>query len=141
MTSGPDSEDEEESGSTSEEDEHGHMKPKRGDGVLGYGAPLVSVWAGKVRTFSDGHGLASPGRWPPHARPCAELDSRLHFHKEFMDALLKLIGERVDARKIACLLATGKCKSCPFPKGLILAGRDLRFSKLRVWGSQGGNAR
>ena len=135
-TSGPDSEDEEDSGSTSEEDEDGHIKPKRGDGVLGYGAPLVSVLAGKVRTFSDGHGLASPGRWPPHARPCAELDSRLHFHKEFMDELLKLIGERVDARKVACLLATGKCKSCPFPEGLILAGRDLLFAKLRTWGSQ-----
>ena len=60
LTSGPDSEDEEDSGSTSEEDEDGHVKPKRGDGVLGYGAPLISVLAGRVRTFSDGHGLASP---------------------------------------------------------------------------------
>ena len=136
LTSGLDSEDEEEPGSTSEEDEDGYVKPKRGDGVLGYGAPLVSVLAGKVRTFSDGHGLASPGRWPPHARPCAELDSRLHFHKELMDALLGLMDKCVGARKIACLLATGKCKSCPFPESLILAGRDLLFSKLRSWGSQ-----
>ena len=136
LTSGPDSDDEEEPGSTSEEDEDGYVKPKRGDGVLGYGAPLVSVLAGKVRTFSDGHGLASPGRWPPHARPCAELDSRLRFHKELMDALLGLMDNFVDARKVACLLATGKCKSCPFPEGLILAGRDLLFSKLRSWGSQ-----
>ena len=136
LTSGLGSEDEEEPGSTSEEDEDGHVKPRRGDGVLGYGALLVSVLVGKVRTFSDGHGLASPGRWPPHVRPCAELDSRLHFHKELMDALLGLMAKSVGARKIACLLATGKCKSCPFPESLILAGRDLLFSKLRSWGSQ-----
>ena len=66
------------------------------------------------------------------ARPCVELDSRLHFHKDFMDALLRLISESVDARKIACLLATGRCNACPFPEGLLSAGRDL--SKLRAWG-------
>ena len=104
--------------------------------MLGYGAPLVSVLAGKVRDFSDGHGLASPGRWPPHARPCAELDSRLCFHKELMDSLLRLMGERIEARKIAFQLATGRCTSCPFPEDLISAGRDLVFSKLRSWGAQ-----
>ena len=56
------------------------------------------------------------------ARPCAELDSRLCFHKELMD-LLRLMGERIEARKIAFQLATGRCKSCPFPEDLISAGR------------------
>ena len=50
-------------GSTSEEDEDGLAKPKRGSGRLGFGAAMTTNAAGKVKLFSDGHGLASPGRW------------------------------------------------------------------------------
>ena len=95
-------------------------------------ALLVSVLAGKVRTFSDGHGLASPGRWPPHARPCAELDSRLRVHGRAPEAHRREGGCQ-EGSLSSCY---GQVQILSFLEGLILAGRDLLFAKLRTWGSQ-----
>jgi len=122
-------------GSTSEEDEDGHAKPKRGSGKLGFGAAMTTRTAGKVKFFSDGHGLASPGRWPPHARPCADLDPGLSLHKSLMDKLLGFITENIDYKKVVCFLATGKCVSSPFSEGLLKRARHLVFGVLRDQGS------
>ena len=123
-------------GSTSEEDEDGHAKPKRGSGRLGFGAAMTTNAAGKVKLFSDGHGLASPGRWPPHARPCAELVPELSFHKVLMDRLLAFITKNLDYKKVICYLATGKCAASPFSAAFLDRARALVFTSIRDHGSR-----
>ena len=53
---------------TSDDDEDGVPRPKRGSGNVGYGRPMPARWGGKHREFHDGAGLCSPGRWPPPLR-------------------------------------------------------------------------
>ena len=125
-----------EAGSTSGEDEDGYPKPAYGVGKLGWGPPMRSRLMGRLRWFADGHGLASPGRWPPDRRPSGSNDRDLLLHKELMDGLLRLLSESLDVKREVCRLATGHAKASPFPPGLIQAGRDLVFKKLRRAGSK-----
>ncbi|CAE7678421.1 unnamed protein product, partial [Symbiodinium microadriaticum] len=128
--------DDSEAGSTSDEDEDGHPKPAYGVGKLGWGPPLRSKLMGRLRWFADGHGLASPGRWPPDRRPSGANDRDLLLHKELMDDLLRLLSESLDVKREVCRLATGHAKASPFPPELIKAGRDLVFKKLQGAGSR-----
>ena len=128
--------DDSEAGSTSDEDEDGHPKPAYGVGKLGWGPPLRSKLMGRLRWFADGHGLASPGRWPPDRRPSGTNDRDLLLHKELMDDLLCLLSESLDVKREVCRLATGHAKASPFPPELIKAGRDLVFKRLRGAGSR-----
>ncbi|CAE7908811.1 unnamed protein product [Symbiodinium microadriaticum] len=122
-------------GSASEEDEDGVPKAPRGSGKLGWGPALLTRAAGKVKLFSDGHGLASPGRWPPHARPCADLDPGLSFHKSLMDQLLLYITDNIDYKRVVCFLATGRCTSSPFSERQLTQARDVVFRLIREQGS------
>ena len=128
--------DDSEAGSTSDEDEDGHPKPAYGVGKLGWGPPLRSKLMGRLRWFADGHGLASPGRWPPDRRPSGANDRDLLLHKELMDDLLRLLSGSLDVKREVCRLATGHAKASPFPSELIKAGRDLVFKKLQGAGSR-----
>ena len=128
--------DDSEAGSASDEDEDGHPKPAYGVGKLGWGPPLRSKLMGRLRWFADGHGLASPGRWPPDRRPSGANDRDLLLHKELMDDLLRLLSESLDVKREVCRLATGHAKASPFPPELIKAGRDLVFKKLQGAGSR-----
>ena len=119
---------------TSDEDEDGVRKPLYGHGCLGQGPPLRSRLSGRVRWFSDGHGLASPGRWPPPKRPTPASHGCLSLHKEIMDGLLALLSRSLDIKKVVCALATGRMTSSPFASGLIDSGRTLVFDKLRQAG-------
>ncbi|CAE7940965.1 unnamed protein product, partial [Symbiodinium necroappetens] len=96
---------------------------------------MTTRTAGKVKLFSDGHGLASPGRWPPHARPCADLDPGLSLHKSLMDKLLSFVTANIDYKTVVCFLATGKCVSSPFSEDLLKRARHLVFGVLRDQGS------
>ena len=125
-----------EAGSTSDEDEDGHPKPAYGEGKLGWGPPMRSKLMGRLRWFADGHGLASPGRWPPDRRPSGSNDRDLLLHKELMDGLLRLLSESLDVKREVCRLATGHAKASPFPPELSRAGRDLVFQKLQGAGSK-----
>ena len=69
---------------------------------------------GRLRWFADGHGLASPGRWPPDRRPSGTNDRDLLLHKELMDGLLRLLSEFLDVKREVCRLATGHAKASPF---------------------------
>ena len=122
-------------GSTSEEDEDGVAKPAYGAGKLGVGPPLKTELAGKPRFFSDGHGLASPGRWAFGQRSCGSFDSDLGPHNDIMQGLLQLLSSKLDIKLELCKLATGRAQSSPFPGDLIGAGRDLVFRRLREAGS------
>ena len=57
-----------EDAATSDEDGNGHRRPTVGTGVVGVGAPLSATLGGRRRTFCDGAGLCSPGRWRPECR-------------------------------------------------------------------------
>ena len=122
-------------GSTSEEDEDGYPVAPRGSGKLGWGPALVTRAGGKTKLYSDGHGLASPGRWPPHARPCADHDPELVFHRSLMDHLLHFITDNIDYKRVVCFLATGKCTTSPFSDAVMDQARQLVFKFIRDQGS------
>ena len=96
-------------GSTSEEDEDGVSKPVYGAGKLGVGPPLKVVLSGKPRFFSDGHGLASPGRWSFGQRPCGSFDGELRLHHDIMQDLLQLLSSKLDVKLELCKLHVVTC--------------------------------
>ena len=49
-------------------------------GVRGPGPPLFCSFNGKRKTFTDGFGLCSPGRWSPDMRQDNCDNPNLHFH-------------------------------------------------------------
>ena len=53
---------------TSDEDSDKEVRPPFGAGCWGAGQPLKVKSAGKTRSFTDGAGLCSPGRWAPGER-------------------------------------------------------------------------
>ena len=62
---------------TSEEDEDGYVKPRRGEGRLGRGSPMQSFHNGSERPYVDGCGLCSPTRWLPADRILDTISSRM----------------------------------------------------------------
>eukprot|EP00973_Karenia_brevis_P065400 9086722-Karenia_brevis.AAC.1 len=57
---------------TTDEDEDGERRVKKGEANGGTGACLMVNSLGKRRTFHDGCGLCSPGRWQPRRRICRQ---------------------------------------------------------------------
>jgi hypothetical protein len=98
---------------TSDEDEHGRTKAKRGDGWLGRGASIHTGMGHRGRTLRDGGGLCSPGRWPPSRRRLpragAEVAGILH---EILDGAAQTHGEKFE-EKLVCALACGKVEEDP----------------------------
>ena len=111
-------------GDTSEEDEPGVLRPRFGQGRLGRGAPLTTIQSGKRRPFQDGAGLCSPGRWAPEDRATCKLAINMK------SALLSLLSSRFDLLDLACRMAHGAFKSCPFDDELIKTGRELLLSSV-----------
>ena len=102
---------------TSDEDEQGRIRPKKGSGVLGGGAPIHYFTGGKKKWFEDGAGLCSPGRWHPEKRGLVSGDLGRLLKSE----LLPLLFKHVDVKRLACHLACNKVKECPFSEELVLA--------------------
>ena len=53
---------------TSDVDEDGIVRPKKGEGRVGRGSPMVVTHNGSLRPMTDGCGLCSPCRWLPQHR-------------------------------------------------------------------------
>eukprot|EP00973_Karenia_brevis_P027076 3736543-Karenia_brevis.AAC.1 len=53
---------------TSDEDDDGVRRPKRGEKEAGVGPCLMVTGFGKKKPFHDGCGLSSAGRWEPDRR-------------------------------------------------------------------------
>ena len=102
---------------TSDEDHDGNVKPKRGAGRTGVGAPLQVNFQGKVRPFADGAGLCSPGRWLPHQRVIDSIASKMK------GALMELLRGAFDIEKLAYELALGRHDRSPFTDELLREGR------------------
>jgi len=102
----PSKENQGEDGPTSEEDEHGFAKKKKGDGWWGNGHPL-RITRGESRTlFQNGGGLCSPGRWKPSSR---RLPTRLapRLLLNFRN-LANQVDAELQAHKVIGLLTSGK---------------------------------
>lgn len=94
-------------GSTSEEDEDGYRKPKSCPGGVGY--PHTVSWMGRARSFQDGGGNCSPGRWPPHQRNISDIGVSI------ASELRKLLREKFgDCRLTVLRLALGRNTASPF---------------------------
>ena len=121
---------------SSDEDDDGVVKPKKGAGLWGDGPPLASRLLGKRQEFADGFGLCSPGRWEPSKRKCAANMPCLGFAEQLGTELLKLLQRDLDLRALAMKLAVGCVDSMPFSDELINAGRELLFTALEFAGSK-----
>ena len=60
------------------DEEDGIIRPKRGHGRVGRGAPVTLEQGISTRHFEDGAGLCSPGRWQPEARMRDPIASKLY---------------------------------------------------------------
>ena len=108
---------------TSDEDELGDKREKRGTGSWGRGPPLMVQVGGRIKPFADGAGLCSPGRWAPEKRREFPLTwpkcAVLHI------CLKQLLIKEFDVKQTVCELAVGKVKVSPFSPELLERGREL----------------
>lgn len=110
---------------TSEEDEHGNTKAKKGAGWLGRGDPLPVGRGVRHRGLRDGGGLCSPGRWPPWRREFPPLGVKVaKVLDEILDEAAVTLGKDFEIRLVSSL-ACGRVDSDPL-RGLdLLAKRAL----------------
>ena len=97
-------------------------------GKVGRGAPSTTILAGKRRTFTDGAGLCSPGRWPPERRRTAVSDPDLVIAQKSFSVLSDLIAKELDYNKVLCALATGRCAQCPIPDAVLQKAKAALLS-------------
>ena len=121
---------------SSDEDEDGFQKPQVGAGLWGHGPPLSSRLLGKRKTFTDGLGLCSPGRWAPQRRLCAKERPSLGFAEQLGKEYTKLLIQNLDLRRVALQLAVGKLEKSPFCDELVQEGRELLFCALEMAGTK-----
>lgn len=93
---------------------HGNIQQSARDNA---GLPMTCRWQNRQKSFSDGGGLNSPGRWAPEDRGV-----RLSAEKaSLVDKLALTIRKFVvrwlpDVQRATFQLATGNMKQCPFPE-------------------------
>ena len=107
----------------------GVKRPPKGSGWWGNRSPLRATKKGIERPFTDGAGLASPGRWAkdrrnlPHNKVADEI--RRVFERGLRRAEQHLPGGKFKTGLFA--MAAGKVDACPFPPELLEETRaDLR---------------
>ena len=107
--------------------------PCPGAGWIGTGEPMM-VGAGYTsRPLCDGQSLASPGRWPPHARRCLSSEHWKDAARHFLD-----FAKKHGSAELLMKLALSKVESPPFEpeavaelkhrvvSGLSAQGYDMR---------------
>ncbi|CAE8672430.1 unnamed protein product [Polarella glacialis] len=117
-------------------DEDGFTKPRFGSGLWGQGPPLSYVESGKLKHFSDGCGLCSPGRWEPERRQV--VGSTLA--DEVRTGLLKVLHEKLNVKKVLYQLACNQFTASPFEEALLLEGIATLVSLLEKHGAAGASA-
>ena len=109
----------------------GTTRPKRGAGWWGRGPTLRPHRKGIAKTFIDGAGFPSPGRWSPTQRNLPEDGTaeklKSIFKRGLQDSVEQLPGGSL--RTAMAALAAGKCDDSPFPKDVVDRVRmDLRLA-------------
>ncbi|CAE8655766.1 unnamed protein product [Polarella glacialis] len=117
-------------------DEDGFTKPRFGSGLWGQGPPLSYVESGKLKHFSDGCGLCSPGRWEPERRQV--VGSTLA--GEVRAGLLKVLHDKLNVKKVLYQLACNQFTASPFEEALLLEGIATLVSLLEKHGAAGASA-
>ena len=93
---------------------HGNLQQAARDNA---GLPMTCRWQGRAKSFADGGGLNSPGRWAPEDRGVRLTGER----SSLVDKLALLVRTFVvrwitDLQRSTFQLATGNMKQCPFPE-------------------------
>ena len=107
------------------------VRPKRGAGWWGHGPTLRPHKEGIVKSFVDGAGLPSPGRWSPKRRnlPDDEVAKSLKkvLRQGLTDSTRSLPGGSL--RTALAVLTAGKCEASPFAKDVVERTKaDLRVA-------------
>ena len=118
-------------------------------GWIGKGVPRVAPFMGKSRSYQDGGGNCSPGRWPPAKRCLPEIgQSRL---MEDLRLVLEEVAQRISRGKekglhFMMMLATGKSTENPFSpaelgKVRAIVGKFFRIEDTEMQIAQGQSLR
>ena len=103
---------------TSDEEQDGSRRPKKGDGWRGSGPPLTFNKKLKRVEVQDGAGHCSPGRWPRETRKLPESPCLQTFRGFLVDALRKweadLGVKGINLRNFVLMIAGGKVLKTPF---------------------------
>ena len=105
---------------TSDEDEDKVVRPKRGEGRVGRGSPMLVTHNGGQRPFVDGCGLCRLHRWPPARRHIDPIARRIR--NELQANLEKTMG---DLTRVAYAMACQRYKASPFSEELLRSGRQI----------------
>ena len=123
-------EDQEVGGAEEEMEEcfHGLLKQAAWDNV---GLPMVCRWQNRQKSFADGGGLNSPGRWAPEDRG-VRMDNEKKDFIDRMALMIKtfLIKKMPDMKTATFRLATGNMSEAPFTEEDLEELRNQWFSLL-----------
>ena len=99
----------------------GLKRPKLGAGWWGRGPPLRPQRKGLVKTFYDGAGLPSPGRWPIKQRRLPDDTLANEIRDIFRQGLINTIKSvnGGDFKKMLLSLASGSVEANPFPEHIL----------------------
>ena len=100
---------------------HGELKQAVLDNS---GLPMVCRWQNRTKSFTDGGGLNSPGRWSPECRGTnLERDKDIFIDKMAIIVRKFVISQLADLKRETFRLATGNMSEPPFD--------DVALGKLR----------
>ncbi len=107
---------------------HGKLEQAAFDNI---GLPMVCRWQNRMKSFTDGGGLNSPGRWAPERRGLSLDEDK----KAFIDKLAILVRKFVvsqiaDLKRETFRLATGNMAEPPFSEGALEKLREDWFTLL-----------
>ena len=107
---------------------HGLLKQAAWDNA---GLPMVCHWQNKQKSFADGGGLNSPGRWAPENRG-VNMDSDKRAFVDKMALMLRtfLMKHLPDLKRATFQLATGNMMESPFDEKDLEKLREEWFSLL-----------
>ncbi len=103
----------------------------KGAGYRGLGPPLTVGSGSRRRPLYDGGGLCSPGRWPPHRRPCVPSDLLAALRELAMRNLRDwLRNDGRTASEVLQGLFRGEASSSPFPGEFVEQLVEAFFTRL-----------
>ena len=107
---------------------HGELKQAALDNA---GLPMVCRWQNKVKSFTDGGGLNSPGRWSPECRGTnLDRDKVIFIDKLAILVRKFVISQLTDLKRETFKLATGNMTEPPFDESALWKLREEWFSLL-----------
>ena len=107
---------------------HGELKQAASDNI---GLPMVCRWQNRIKSFADGGGLNSPGRWSPECRGLnLEEDKRAFIDKLAILVRKFVVSQVADLKRETFRLATGNMAEPPFSEEALERLREDWFTLL-----------